>query len=256
MESYAQDPMTRDDPLFGDSPVPRYAQLAALFRRRIERGVWPSGTQLPTLEDLTSEFGVARVTVRQAVQLLAQDGLVSAQRGRGTFVTAHPGRDASLRLATSLAALADMYRDDEPKLTLIEETEAMPRLVPADGTPARRYRHLKRVHSREGVAYCVISIYLDERVFRKAPQRFRRHTVVPVLLDLPGVTIARAWQTLAIGAADLEVARLIGMPVNAPVAEVRRVCRDADGTVIYLGEVTYRGDYIHFEMDLKPQPSG
>ena len=253
MEPYAQAfPVTRDDTLFGDSPVPRYAQLAGLFRRCIERGVWPPGAQLPTLERLTAEFGVARVTVRQAVQRLVQEGLVSAQRGRGTFVTAHPGRGSELRLATSLASLADMYRDDEPKLTLIEETHAMPRLDAADGTPAPRYRHLKRVHTRDGVAYCVISIYLDERVFRQAPQRFRRHTVIPVLLDLPRVTIARAWQTLSIGAADVEVARLVGMVVNAPVAEVRRVCRDGDGVVIYLGEVTYRGDYIHLEMDLKP----
>jgi GntR family transcriptional regulator len=42
------------------------------------------------------------------------------------------------------------------------------------------------------------------------------------------------------------------IPVNTPVAEVRRICTAKDGTVIYLGEVTYRGDYIHLEMDLKP----
>ena len=128
----------------------------------------------------------------------------------------------------------------------------MPALTPADGTAAPRYRFLRRVHSRDGEAYCAISIYLDERVFRKAPARFRRHTVIPVLLDLPGVAIAKAWQTLRIGTADVEAAQLIGMPVNAPVAEVRRVCRDAAGTVIYLGEITYRGDYIHLEMDLSP----
>ena len=242
---------TADETLFGDSPVPRYAQLAALFRRRIERGLWPPGQQVPTLDSLTAEFGVARVTVRQAINLLARDGLVSPQRGRGTFVTGRPASRAGLRLATSLASLADMYRDDEPKLTLIEEAAAMPRLLPEDGTPAPRYRFMRRVHSRAGEAYCAISIYLDERIFRRAPARFRRHTVIPVLLDLPGVKIARAWQTLSIGTADVEVARLIGMPVNAPVAEVRRVCRDPAGTVIYLGEVTYRGDYIHLEMDLK-----
>lgn len=241
-----------EETLFGDSPVPRYSQLSTLFRRRIERGLWPPGARLPTLEALMAEFGVARVTIRQAVNLLAREGLVSAQRGRGTFVTAHPARQRGLRLATTLAALADMYRDDEPKLTLIEETSAMPHLTAEDGLPAPRYRYMRRVHSREGEAYCAISIYLDERVFRKAPARFRRHTVIPVLLELPGVRIAQAWQTLTIGAADVEVARLIGMPVNSPVAEVRRVCRDAAGTVIYLGEVTYRGDYIHFEMDLEP----
>ena len=242
----------RDELLFGDSPVPRYAQLAELFRGRIERGQWAPGQQLPTLTALMEDFGVARVTVRQAINRLARDGLVTAQRGRGTFVTARPAARGQLRLATTLAALADMYRDDEPKLTLVDEAAATPALRPEDGRPAARYRFLRRVHSRDGVAYCAISIYLDERVFRKARTRFRRHTVIPVLVDLPGVTVAQAWQTLRIGTADVEVARLIGMPVNAPVAEVRRVCRDKAGTVIYLGEITYRGDYIHLEMDLKP----
>lgn len=238
--------------LFGDSPVPRYAQLSSLLRRRIERGQWGAGERVPTLEALMSEFGVARVTVRQAMHLLVRDGLVTAQRGRGTFVTDRPSPRRQLRLATSLASLADMYRDDQPKLTLIEETTASPRIKPAEGTAAPRYRYMRRVHSRDGQPYCVISIYLDERVFRKAPSRFRRHTVVPVLLELPGVRVAKAWQTLAIGTADMDVARLLGMPVNAPVADVRRVCLDASGTVIYLGEVTYRGDYIHLEMDLTP----
>ncbi len=111
---------------------------------------------------------------------------------------------------------------------------------------------MRRVHWRNGEAYCVISIYLDQRVFRLAPARFRSETVVPVLLDLPTVKIARAHQTLAIATADVEVATHLNVALNSPVAEVRRICAASDGTVLYLGEVTYRGDYIHFEMDLKP----
>ena len=66
------------------------------------------------------------------------------------------------------------------------------------------------------------------------------------------ITYARARQTLTISTADVEVAGHLDIAVNAPVAEVRRVCAAPDGTVLYLGEVTYRGDYIHLEMDLKP----
>jgi GntR family transcriptional regulator len=237
--------------LFRNSPVPRYAQLADLLRKRIARGVWAQGTKLPSLEELVREFDVARVTVRQAVNLLARDGLLSPQQGRGTFVTGRPAQDRWLRLETSLRDLADVYRGDKPNLTLIEESAATPVLRAGDGNPAPDYHFMRRVHSRNGEAYCVISIYLDERVFRMAPRRFRRETVVPVLLDLPKVRIARARQTLAISTADVEVAGYLNIAVNGPVAEVRRVCTAADETVLYLGEVTYRGDYIHFEMDLK-----
>jgi GntR family transcriptional regulator len=64
--------------------------------------------------------------------------------------------------------------------------------------------------------------------------------------------VARARQVLTIGTADMEVAGQLHIPVNAPVALVRRVFTDAAGRVIYLGEVTYRGDFIHLEMDLTP----
>jgi GntR family transcriptional regulator len=249
MEPSAQYPVHS---LFGASPVPRYAQLADLFRNRIVRGQWRPGDRLPALEALMEEFDVARVTVRQAIELLSREGLITAQQGRGTFVTGAPSTAGRLHLQTSLAALAEVYRHDKPELTLIEEAAVAPALQAEDGKPARRYHFMKRVHSRDGVPYCVISIYLDNRVFRMAATRFRRETVVPVLLDLPRVKIARASQTLAVSSADVEVAGLIGIPVNSPVAEVRRVCVDPEGTVIYLGLVTYRGDFVRLEMDLTP----
>jgi GntR family transcriptional regulator len=237
---------------FKNSPIPRYVQLADHFRQCIARGIWPLGHKLPSLEALMLEFEVARVTVRQAIELLARDGLLSAQRGRGTFVTGNPAKDRWLRLETTLKDLADVYRDDTPKLTLIEESSVMPTIQDHDGAPAKRYHFLRRVHSRGDEAYCVISIYLDERVFKMAPRRFRQETVIPVLLDLPSIKITQARQTMTISTADLEIAEQLDIPMNSPVANIRRVCCDAKGTVIYLGEASYRGDYVHLEMDLKP----
>jgi GntR family transcriptional regulator len=75
--------------------------------------------------------------------------------------------------------------------------------------------------------------------------------VIPVLLDLE-VEIAHAHQSVTISAADTEVAAHLDVPVNSPVALVRRVCSAGDRTVIYVGEVTYRGDFVRFEMNLKP----
>jgi GntR family transcriptional regulator len=111
---------------------------------------------------------------------------------------------------------------------------------------------MRRVHSRNDAPYCVISIYLAEQVFRKAPKRFRNETVIPILKDMRDPAISTARQTLTIGTADVEVARLLGVPLNSPVADVRRVFAAADQTVIYLGEVTYRGDFVRIDMDLRP----
>ena len=238
--------------LFDASPIPRYLQLADVLRGRITRGEWRQGDILPSLETLMAQFDVSRVTVRQAVSLLAQEGALSPQRGRGTFVTAKAGPNRKLHLQTTLKDLVEMYRGDKPELLTFLETTAIPLIDESDGRPAAKYFCMKRVHSRDGERYCAITIYIDNRIFRRAPTRFRREVVLPILVSLPGVRIAKTRQTLTISSADAETARLIGIPVNAPVANVRRVFNDPDGTVIYLAEVTYRGDYIHLEMDLTP----
>ncbi len=238
--------------MFGRAPIPLYVQVADVMRHRIKRGIWPRGQVLPSLEQLMKEFQVARVTVRQAIQLLATEGLLSPERGRGTFVTAEPGGQRRLLVQTTLDDLVEMYRGDTPDLSNIIETHEQPALSERDGTAAPDYFHMRRVHSRDGERYCVVSIYIDERVFKLAPDRFRNEVVIPLFASLPGITIAKAYQTLNIGAADVEVAKNLGIAVNTPVAEIRRVFTGPDGTVIYLGEATYRGDYIHLEMDLKP----
>jgi len=238
--------------MFDRVPIPRYVQLADIMRHRIKRGVWPRGGVLPSIERLMEEFQVARVTVRQAIQLLAGEGLLSPQRGRGTFVTAEPGARRRLLVQTTLDDLVEMYRGDMPDLSNIIESAEQPVLTARDGVAALGYFHMRRVHSRDGEQYCVVSIYIDERVFALAPDRFRREVVIPLFASLPGIEIAKAYQTLNIAAADVDIAENLRIPVNTPVAEIRRVFNAPDGTVIYLGEATYRGDYIHLEMDLKP----
>ena len=240
-----------DLPLFGDSPIPRYLQLAELMRQRVARGLWPQGHRLPSLEELGQEFGVARVTVRQAVELLARDGLLSPQQGRGTFVTGQAS-ERWLSVETSLEALARMYRDTVPQLVNIDESTVAPALRPGEGRPAGRYVFMRRVHSREGAPYCVINIHLAEPVFRRTPKRFRDEPVIPILVGLKSLRIAKAHQVLTIGTADMEVAGHIRIPVNSPVGEVRRVFNAPDGTVMYLAEVIYRGDFIKVDMDLRP----
>ncbi|QAA92546.1 GntR family transcriptional regulator [Pollutimonas thiosulfatoxidans] len=234
---------------FLDSKVPRYLQLADLMRQRITRGEWPKDHKLPTLEDLLDEFGVARATVRQALDVLAREGLVSRQRGRGTFVTKQPKTDRWINVVTSLQDLSNIYRDTQPSIVNIDEASRLPLLHANEGTPAPHYVFMRRVHYRESAAYCVINIYLDEDVFKKDPARFRQETVIPLLASIGN--LADGHQTLTIGTADMEVARLLNLPFNAPVAEVRRVLRDAGNRIIYLAEVTYRGDAIRVEMDLK-----
>ena len=133
---------------------------------------------------LAAEFGVSRVTIRQAVDLLARDGIIEARQGRGTFITGTLKQDRWLKVETTLSDLAEVYRDTSPEIINISESRTDAPLLPEDGKPAAHYVFMRRVHSRDKRPYCVISIYLDEKIFRKSPKRFRKETVIPILKDM------------------------------------------------------------------------
>src|SRR3954469_6626697 len=65
---------------------PRAQRVFTVLRDRISRGDWEPGTRLPSHRELAVEFGVAPLTMRQVLAQLEEQGLVSRQVGRGTFV--------------------------------------------------------------------------------------------------------------------------------------------------------------------------
>ena len=238
-----------EQPLTADSPL--YTQIAAVLRQRILAGRWRPGEQLPTLEALMNEFGVARITVRQALDRLESSGLIWRRRGRGTFVAERAGTLDWLTLESTWGSLLRSLEGNWPRLLNFSDTESQPLLWPEDGTPAPSYRYMCRLHGKGEQAYAVVGIYLDHRCYQMAPEQFDCELVIPLLESLPQVTIGRARQTLTIGVADTETARLLSLPVNAPVGCIRRVLQDEQGCVIYLGELTYRGDMVRLEINLK-----
>ena len=221
------------------------------MRQRIAAGTWRPGQRLPTLNELVREFGVSRVTVREAVGSLENEGLIWRKQGKGTFVADEVKPSRWLNVQTDWSALTSIIEGTEARLLDVQDVDVPPRMEESDGLAAPGYTCLRRVHSHDGAPYALIDIYLDRRLFQRAPEVFKHQMVLPVLESMPGVEIATAWQTLVIGTADLEAAELLAIPLDVPVAEVRRVVVDRAGTVVYLSEVIYRGDFVRLEINLK-----
>lgn len=70
--------------------VPRYLQVAQLLRQEIMAGHYPPGTMLPGENALTARYEVSASTVRLAVSVLREEGLVETRRGSGSFVRSVP----------------------------------------------------------------------------------------------------------------------------------------------------------------------
>lgn len=232
------------------SPGKLYLHIANLMRRRVESNEWAPGARLPAITTLAAEFGVANVTVRQAIAILEDEGLLRREQGRGTYVNSTLAPKATFSVGLDWPALIRMLTKSDPHLITSCDATKTPVLDDEEGKPAPSYRFLKRVNTVNGVPSLVTKAYLDSRIYERAAQRFDTETIVPLIESLSGVHIAHCRQVLTIGQADLETAKLLNIPVNSPMGEVRRIITDQDGVVIYLNEVAYRGDLVRFEIDL------
>jgi GntR family transcriptional regulator len=231
------------------SRVPRYLQVASALRRRIRDGHWAVGDRMATLEELEEEFDVARVTVRQAIDLLQGEGLVKSFQGRGTFVTKAIEKDRWLQLATDWESLIAPIRDHVPHM-LPSEPAPSPKLEEDDGIPAPAYVFLRSIQKRGGKPYAYARVHIAKHLHARAPKAFSSRVALAVLSDMKGVVISRAHQTVVVGAADIETAQRLEIALNAPTAEARCVVTDKAGVVIYVGEITYPGDYVRLNIEL------
>ncbi len=242
-----------DAPDLSRSAVPRYLQLASLFRHRIAQGVWKTGQQIPTVDELAAECGVARATIRQALDELGKEGLIERFRAKGTFVRQTPQSRLWCTVETDWNGL--LRSREGAEIEILSDRPGLDGALLPDssfGTPAPRYRHLRRRHWRDGQPFLLADVWLDERLSPKVtPEDLRSKTALKLVAGIPGLRILDARQVLTVGAADVETAAALNLPLNAPVAHVHRAAVDARGVLVLVADGTYRGDVVRLEVKLK-----
>lgn len=233
------------------SAVARYLQLAALFRRRIETGEWAVDERIPTVDELSNECGVANMTIRQALSILEQEGLIERFRAKGTFVRKRNRHDLWCEVQTDWNGLL-MSRDNAQIDVISIEQSVRPADFPDEvGELAPDYVHLRRIHRREGEAFLLADVYIDSRIHAKIDKNdFTRKTSMRLIADVPGIKIVDARQILTIGLADPEISELLGLPLGDPVAYVKRVAVAEDGTLALIANGIYRGDMVRVDIKL------
>ncbi|MDB5533991.1 MAG: Transcriptional regulator, GntR family [Hyphomicrobiales bacterium] len=233
-------------------PTPIYVQLVTLFRRRIETGEWQLNQQVPTLDELAEELGVARATVRHAIGFLESEGLIGRYRGRGTFVLRKPESEVWLDIPTEWSELVE----NRPGIAM-EWLECVPATtlpVPSHegGILAEEYQLLRRVHRRGSVPYLVGTSFVERNIYKTIGKKgFTTATPLRALHSVLGSKLGRVEQTVTVSAADVELAELLNVPVNSPLMVLKRSIFDTDNYLIYESEGLHRGDFVRMHVRLR-----
>ena len=232
-------------------PVPLYHQLKELVSEKIESGEWGPGYRLPTEAELSAEYKVSRVTVRQALQLLANQGLVERKQGLGTFV----GRP---KVAHNLLW---MYRDGneikERGGEIRYELHSLEKKKPAASVSQRlgiargeEVYEVRRSLLADGEPLMLISTWLPASLFPDLPSHdFGPRSMINVLNDY-SYTAAHQHKEVEITILDEEEAQLLGVAEGAPALLLTYVNCLPDGRPFEYRRAYVRGDRCKYYVDV------
>jgi GntR family transcriptional regulator len=236
--------------VISDPYLPRYREIEQALRARI--AALKPGDPLPSDAALCHEFGVSRMTARNAVARLAEEGLVNREPGRGTFVAVPP----SHRRANSLMSFSDEMRSKGrvPRSRLVRRE-----LRPAQPGEVRDLR----LHDGEPVvALLRIRMADDQAIALEAVALHGRCAGVVMNADLEtgslhevlrdaGFVPARGRATLSAAVASTEEASLLGIPPGTPLLIERRVIVDLRGRPLESTESRYPADRYALDVDFE-----
>src|SRR5215469_9128352 len=200
---------------------PKYLRIHSNLRERITSGQWPPGSPLPSQRDLADEFGVSIMTLRQALQLLTDEGLIETRHGSGTFATAHYAYD----LGHLRSFASDLRAQGAEVTTELLAAEAV--TPPADigarlGAPGGVLR-LRRLRLSEGRPLIVQTSYLPAALANVVGPEVLGHLGLYTILAEHGLTIARAQESIRPTTLGPHDARDLGRPQGSPALLSHRI---------------------------------
>lgn len=235
-----------------ESPVPLYRQLYDLLRSRIMQGDLTAGEVIPTEMDLVQHFNLSRVTVRRALQLLVDEGLVLRQAGKGSFVYSHRLQENVSLLRGFAETMLDQYPNHIMEILGFE-------IVPVPGDighylalePDARVVCIKRRHMLKEVplAFAVIYLPLDIGGLL-TPHGVSVASIYSLIAQKTTVVIRSATQTISAIAADQELASLLYVPVAAPVLLVKRITYSNTSRPVEYIQLYYPGGKHELAMEV------
>lgn len=223
----------------------RYHQISDELRGRILSGAYASGRIVPSESDLSAEFNVSRVTIRKALEILRDEGLVDSRQGFGWFVAGETVRQPLARLST----IEDQMRDSgaSPERRILEFAfEKAPKDVAASLGTSNVLR-VRRVNMADGQPFAIVTVWCPADLGQNLSRADVERSPFYELLDVP---LAGATQTIGADAATADEADVLNIPIGSPVLRCLRKTTSVEGKTVLFSRHVFPAHRTEFVVDL------
>jgi len=236
--------------------LPIYYQVKQTIRNWIINREYNPGDKIPSENELADNFKVSRLTVRQAISQLIQEGFLVTKRGEGTFVTGDKKLINSFGLEFVGPLDGLFYQVSKPitKSAIIKKMAA-PRLIKEKlelDKDDEEIVQIKRVRFLEKKPFSYTINFLPTRIGKAIEKRelYKKPLLQIIQQDL-GIRLSEALQTIEASFSDQEVSEKLGVVSGSPILFTERIMYDQKRKPIVLSQSSYRGDSYQYIVRLK-----
>jgi GntR family transcriptional regulator len=236
---------------FESTGVPLYYQLQSILLEKIHSGTLPDGGRFPTEAELVKEYGVSRITVREALRTIEELGLIRREVGRGTFVTDHRPFTGSLKLEGSMNELISLGVATTIKVlrvTTVKASEEVAELLRIK--PGSLVSRCTRVRFHNNDAFSHVVIDLPYELGQQLTTADWKRPVSRVLQEKLKIDLIEAQQNIRASLADAELARRLGTRIGAALLAVDRLVLTHGRRPVERVVTHYRSDVFCFKVHL------
>jgi len=234
------------------STTPIYVQIEEYLKHRIVNGEYSKGQAIPSERELTDLFGVSRMTVRQSITNLVNEGLLYRERGRGTFVSS-PKVEQTLSGLTSFTE--DMIaRGMAPSNQLLSFERVLPPIEIAQGlqlTEGDEVFSVKRIRYADDMPMAIERTYIPVKLVPELNQDVLGGSFYVFIEKSSAQKISHATQQMEAVLVKKEDAELLQIKVPAPVLIIERKSYLTNGLPFEIVLSTYRADRYKFVSEIR-----
>ena len=232
--------------------IPMYVWIREALRTEITQGILKRGEQLPSEHALASKFGVSRMTLRQSIAELIDEGLLYRRHGVGTFVALpHLERDH-----TRLTNFFDLAKGEGIKaradLLVFQVIPAKQKVAKAlDIKVGEAVIRVKTLRFANNLPITIHDAHIPHRLFSRLLDENLEVQNLWSLFEQCGYKVKRAIQRIEARQATKELAELMGITEGAPILYKERTVYAEDGTPVEFTYCYNRGDVYTLTVSLE-----
>ena len=236
-----------------EGSVPLYQQLKNILKGQMLSGILKPGDQIPSESELCRIYGVSRITVRQAVRSLVDEGFLYRKQGKGTFVASPKLRRRLPKLYSFSEDMMELGLRPSSKLleqTVIEVDEELAELLRLPSAN-RQVNKLVRVRMANDepilIERTLIPVYLCPDLWK---EDLERGSLYAILREKYGLLLDHAYETYEVGKIKKDEARSLGCRAGLPAFIIERFTYLRNEVPVELTRSVARGDRLRFTVKL------